>query len=331
MSRLFSSRTKHNGATEICNRCLHAFSDKDVYDRHLSYCCKLDAQRLDLPKAPDNILKFESLYKTLKVPFVIYADFESFLVPIETPNTTSTEPYQKHVPASFCYYKVRCDGAHVSQPVVYRGDGVVNKFYEYLLKELSSVSDELSNFVEMILTPDEEEVFQASTDCFICHEWLGDDRVRHHDHVSGEFFGAAHKNCNLQVKFRKGTKQGNKPRLPVIIHNARNYDTHLLMEGLGKFAGSMRINCIPQNSEKYLSFSLGELVFVDSLQFLNSSLEKLVETLDDSQFVHLTRFYPKKEQFDLLKRKGVFCYDYLTDKSVFEETQLPPKNHFTPN
>jgi len=64
------------------------------------------------------------------------------------------------------------------------------------------------------------------------------------------------------------------------------------------------------------------------LQFLNSSLEKLAETLDDSQFVHLTRFYLDKEQSDLLKRKGVFCYDYLTDKSVFEEKQLPPKELF---
>ena len=328
MSRLFSSRTKHNGGTEICNRCLHAFTTREIHDRHLSYCSKQEAQRLDLPKAPDNILSFDCLYKTLKVPFVIYADMESFLVPVETPNTTSTEPYQKHVPASFCYYKVRCDGVHVAEPVVYRGDGVVDKLFECLLEELSIVNDDLSKVVEMHLTPDEEEVFQLSTECFICHEWLGDDRVRHHDHVSGEFFGAAHKNCNLQVKFRKGTRPGNKARLPVIIHNAKNYDTHLLMEGLGKFAGSMSINCIPQNSEKYLSFSLGELVFLDSLQFLNSSLEKLVETLDDSQFVHLTRFYPEKEKSDLLKRKGVFCYDYLTDKSVFEETQLPPKQSF---
>jgi len=78
-----------------------------------------------LPKIPDEkILKFCSGYKGLKVPYVIYADFESFFIPVEeaeanNDNVSFTTPIQKHVPASFCYYKVRSDNANVGQPVLY--------------------------------------------------------------------------------------------------------------------------------------------------------------------------------------------------------------------
>lgn len=331
MSRLFSNRTKHSGATYICNRCLHPFSSQRVHDKHLSYCLRQDAQRVDLPEEDDKILTFKNYFQTLKVPFVIYADFECFLEPVDhgdnDQDSSNTHIFQNHVPASFCYYKVRCDGADVGDPVLYKGPGVVDHFYECLLDELATVHEDLKNIVPMQLSVTEEAEFQKANSCFICGKHLGVDRVRHHCHVTGEFFGAAHNNCNIQVKFRKGTQPNNKPRLPVIIHNSKHYDTHILMEGLGKFAGDdLNIGCIPNNKEKYISFNLGELVFIDSMQFLNSSLAKLVDTLEDNQFTHLTKYFPN--DLNILRRKGVFCYDYFTDQSVFHEKKLPPKECF---
>ena len=332
MSNLFSKRTRSKNASYICNRCLHPFSSQRTHDSHLTYCLVQDAQRLDLPKTPDEkILKFSTEYKGLKVPYVLYADFESFLVPIQEEeenngNVSFTTQIQKHIPASFCYYKVRSDNANVGQPVLYRKEAVVDKFYECLLSELSNIQDDLDDIAEMRLSREEEDEFHSAILCVVCGKELGSDRVRHHDHVSGRFFGATHNKCNLKMKFRKGTKPGCKVRLPVVIHNSKNYDTHLLMQGLGKFAGDLNVGCIENNSEKYISFNLGVLVFIDSMQFLNCSLAKLVENLEDRQFVHLSRFYP--DDIDILRRKGVYPYDYFTGREVFEETQLPPKESF---
>ena len=55
-------------------------------------------------------------------------------------------------------------------------------------------------------------------------------------------------------------------------------NSHILMQGLGKLKKE-NIDCIPNNTEKYISFSINNLVFIDSLQFLNSSLERLVDNL----------------------------------------------------
>lgn len=123
--------------------------------------------------------------------------------------------------------------------------------------------------------------------------------MKDHDHLSGLYRGAAHNACNLNYKYGH--------YLPVFFHNLKGYDSHLLMQGLGKFK-SETITCIPMNSEKFISFSLGHLRFLDSLQFLNASLDKLAATLDLSQF-HLTSAY-FGDKTNLMLRKGM-CILYI--------------------
>ena len=50
------------------------------------------------------------------------------------------------------------------------------------------------------------------------------------------------------------------------------------MQSMGLFK-DQKIKCLANNMEKYISFSLGPLRFIDTLQFMNSSLDKLVENL----------------------------------------------------
>ena len=78
-----------------------------------------------------------------------------------------------------------------------------------------------------------------------------------------------HVNCNLVFK---------PPAfIPVVFHGLRNFDSHIICQALGKYKG--KITCIPQNIEKYISFSVDHLRFIDSFQFLNTSLDSLVENL----------------------------------------------------
>ena len=91
-------------------------------------------------------------------------------------------------------------------------------------------------------------------------------------HITGKFRGAAHWSWNINVQITKN--------VPVIFHNLKGYDSHLIFNELDKF--DVKIKVIPNGLEKYMAFFLNKnLVFIDSMQFMNSSLEKLVKNLPD--------------------------------------------------
>jgi len=88
------------------------------------------------------------------------------------------------------------------------------------------------------------------------------------------------------------------------------------------------VKVIPLNGEKCLQVQIGNLLFLDSYQFLSSSLDSLVSTLlkfGKENFHHTARYLGN---YDFLFQKGVFCYNYLTDRSKFADTTLPPKQEF---
>ncbi|XP_069109117.1 uncharacterized protein [Argopecten irradians] len=336
LSRLLGDRTAHKCKTFYCNYCLHGYTTQQLLVDHVPYCSPHGPQKLSFPKKEEQQwVKFNQIHKQLKVPFVIYADFESFVRPISTcepdPKTSSTTRYQKHEPSGFSYM-VKCSSDELSKPAqVYRGPDVVDNFFKQLIQEEETICDILQNVKPMRLTQYEESSFQHATTCHICQKELGDDRVRDHDHLNGSFRGASHSNCNFQFQFRQGKRsQGSKFYIPVIFHNLRGYDMHLLMESAGKFK-SKPLSCIPNNMEKYMSFSLGNLRFIDSLQFLNASLDTLVSNLTVDgmgKFSNLSKHFPDEQHLELLLRKGVYPYDYATSPEKFDEKTLPGKDKF---
>ena len=77
-------------------------------------------------------------------------------------------------------------------------------------------------------------------------------------------------------------------KIPVFVHNLRNYDTHFLMQHVKKEYGE--ISVIPNNTEKYISYEIGDLVFKDSFQFMNTSLAELVRALDTEKLVNVKQY-----------------------------------------
>ena len=120
--------------------------------------------------------------------------------------------------------------------------------------------------------------------------------------------------------------------IPIFIHNLRDYDAHLLMRGIHEYAVNMDIKPIPNNMERYVAFSLGSLRFLDSFQFMASSLSSLASNLED--YPHLKELFAvdwidvEEEDLKLLTRKGVYPYDYMDTFSKFQETSLPDKTAF---
>ena len=95
------------------------------------------------------------------------------------------------------------------------------------------------------MTEEEEDLFQKSNNCWICKKLIDNDKdkVRDHCHVTGKFRGVAHKSCNLNFKVTK--------KVPVIFHNLKNYDSHLIFDELDKF--DVKIKVIPNGLEKYMA------------------------------------------------------------------------------
>ena len=110
----------------------------------------------------------------------------------------------------------------------------------------------------MIFSTEDSLSFTNATTCHICTKPLnGDDRVRDQCHITGIYRGAAHSVCNLNYRI---IPKSWKP--PVVIHNLKGYDGHLIVKALKSEFGRVRV--IPQNLEKILSLTVGQLKFLDS-------------------------------------------------------------------
>ena len=132
----------------------------------------------------------------------------------------------------------------------------------------------------------------------------------------------AHDNCNKKYVI--------PTYFPIVFHNLRGYDSHFIVQNLGKY--KEKIDIIPNNTEKYMSISIGNirnkqvyLRFIDSLQFMSDSLESLVKNINN--FYHLESDI-KNENINLLKQKGIYPYVYMNSCDKFNEIKLPSKSLF---
>ena len=193
-----------------------------------------------------------------RVPFIVYADFESFIKPTDSclPNGAGsyTHKYQKHTPSSFCYF-VKCfdDTVYSQRALAFTAenedDDVAQIFVDTLEDNIKQIYNQVKFPKKMIFTKVDAERYSNATTCHICDcEFSeGDDiKVRDHCHFSGKFRGAALNSCNINYKAPKF--------FPVVFHNLSGYDSHLFIKKLRGNNGE-KINCIPTNEEKYISFS----------------------------------------------------------------------------
>ena len=299
-------------------------------------------------KGKNDILKFENYYKGERLPFIIYADTESLIKPIQScepsPQSSYTKKYQKHEPISFSYY-IKCFDDNVFKPRLrsYTGEDAMQKFVEWLendVKEIANIPE-----VDMIFGKEEATRYKKETKCWICKGEFDDtadengykknEKVRDHCHYTGRYRGAAHNSCNLKYR---------KPNFtPVVFHNLSGYDSHLFIKNLGFTAGN--IDCIPNNDEKYISFTKNTEVgaymnkkgetkpkyhkirFIDSFKFMAASLDSLVNNLPEGALNNLKKYYTG-DKLSLVKRKGVYPYEYMDSLERFKETTLPPKEAF---
>ena len=348
LSRLLSSQvSKHNGKKYFCKRCLNPFSTQKALDKHEEYCSNHEVVKINMPEK-GTMLKFKNYHRGEKVPFIIYADFESCIKSIHTcdlnPENSYTKQYQKHEPISFYYY-IKCFDSKVYLPIKersYTGKNAERVFLKYLEKDIKMIANIPKK--EIIFGEKEKERYNEETRCWICKGEFNNkdknkEKVKDHCHYTGRYRGAAHNECNLNYR--------NPNFTPVVFHNLSGYDSHLFIKNLGFSEGN--IDCIPSNEEKYISFSkkievrsytkkveneeekeikvYHTIKFIDSFKFMATSLEKLVNNLPKDDCINLGSYY-SGDKFNLLARKGVYPYEYMDSLEKLKETALPPKEAF---
>ena len=158
----------------FCLNCLNPFPSEKSLNKHGEYCKEHKAVKIKLP-VKRTMLKFKNYHRREKVPFIVYADFECFIKPIQSCDLDNKESYakqyQKHEPSSFCYY-IKCFDDKVYKPkiVSHSGEDAAQKFVDMLekdIKEITSIPEK-----EMIFNVQEQKQYEKETECWICNEKL---------------------------------------------------------------------------------------------------------------------------------------------------------------
>ena len=105
-------------------------------------------------------------------------------------------------------------------------------------------------------------------------------------------------------------------KLPVIFLNLRGYDSHFIMQEIGKISkeNKLDINYIPNNMEKYIAFMLGK----------NScpAAWKIIQETYHRMHLNIPARYSKLKNL-ASQKKGVYPYDYMD--SLCGDQQMPPE------
>ena len=334
LNRLLAHTKAHHDQTHFCERCFQGFTKPDLLNKHSEFCQSIPIQAVEMVEEQ---IVFKSWARTEECLFRVYGDFECLLQEYEEGDQVKTIKVQKHIPCSVAWVLISDHPEVENRRFLYRPtpdedmslEEASQDVLDHLMESLQELEEELLPYQKQVkpreMTEEQETAFQEATQCYMCQKSFkeGEVKVRDHNHATGAYRGAAHSFCNIQKQ--------RSMHIPVFFHNLRGYDSHLIMQGIHRYAEEKSIRVIANNMEKYVSFQLGNLRFLDSLQFLGpgSSLDKLAKNL--TEFPHLkTQFeqewsFNKPDDVNLLCQKGVYPYAYMKQFNVFEETCLPPK------
>lgn len=338
--------TKSKNKIWLCDRCLHYFYSELKLNNHTINCIKQNICKITMPeKNKSEHLSFKNFQKKMDVPFVIYADIESLLLPLSDCNSTNIKnnpkgAYQRHVAYCIGYY-FHC--RHDSKQSFYKShsgtdciDWFVNEIYQISM----TTATQIRVIKPLKLSQIESNQFKEATICHICEQEFEscDIKVRDHSHLTGKYRGAAHFDCNMNFR---------EPKIiPIIFHNL-NYDLHFIIERLASgFKGN--IDIIPINSEHYISFSKEvadtsfnfseskyydekmKIRFIDSYRFLPTSLRELASYLPRDKLLITKKEWSQlsSKKLNMLCTKGIYPYDYMDCENKMEDLQLPPKEAF---
>lgn len=326
----------------FCLSCFSSFSTESLLEKHKSIECTEEEKREIPPREFENYVKFTKFERKFMLDLVGFVDFECTLPETgnicQTCNSTrckcdksSNIKVQSHIPCAYTFLLINNEN-EVLLEKKYFGHNAAEHFIEMLLDEEEEwIRDYLKTYEPMLELTDEEKHLYENTDiCHICEKKIKNEefKCRDHDHKTGQFIGVAHQVCNLN--------RTTQSRVPIYMHNATKYDLHFIVKCMNnKRVRADHLNVLPFNSEQFRTLSFNSFQFVDSLQFLKSSLDTLASDLYKSEHK-----YPLLAQSDIFSScdkeekeylfslvthgKSFFPYDYCTSVKKMKNVKVLP-------
>ena len=323
LSRLLRATTSTHYGDFHCLNCFRSYRTKSKLEVHKKICEDRDYCQVEMPTKNNNIIKYNYGEKSMKVPFVIYADLECLLKKMSTcinnPNESSTTKINKHIPSGYFIFTSCSFDESKNKLNYYRGNDCMKSFCEDLRIHATKIINYEKKKI-ILLTTEEKRNYNDQKVCYICEKEFDtidkkNYKVRDHCHYTGKYRGAAHNVCNLIYKVPK--------EIPVVFHNGSTYDYHFIIKELVKeFEGNF--DCLGENKEKYITFLVPlkkkienknieityKIKFIDSFRFMSSSLSKPV---DLSEGIHNNKSADCKSSLDYIKTKNekliLECYN----------------------
>ncbi|CAG8511888.1 7299_t:CDS:2, partial [Racocetra persica] len=288
-----------------------------LLERHIPTCPgpSKAPQRLILPEEVKNYVKPKYFKNILKKPYLITMDLEAEEIEVEkTDNEENTIKLAKQKAISYGY-TIHCSDGTTQKPVINReSENIIKDLMENLQEDLEVILNKLREIVPCEkMTPELWQKYQTANKCWICEEKLHEagynkirvfdtktkkylgashrkyhekksmiqdeekNRVIDHDHITGKFRGSAHSGCNIKLRINPETI-----KILILFCNGSGYDFYHLMQEIAKVTDE-KIVPIANNSEQYITFSVGQLQFIDSMKFSLPGLAKMTENLRDEK------------------------------------------------
>ena len=201
--------------------------------------------------------------------------------------------------------------------MIFKGKDCINKFITWVLdkqKWTQQINKQYFN-KRLIMTSEDEEIYNNSHICWICKQELNMDKVRDHCHVTGKFRGAAHNKCNINLRLPR--------KLPIIFNNLQGHDGHIICKEPNNF--DVDISVVPKGIDKYMNIIVNRhITFIDSLQLYNGLLDTLASIQNNENFKHLTSEFGI-DKLEILKRKDAYHYKWVDSYEKFKHPSLPEK------
>ena len=347
---MYKKQIKHKERKHFCMYCLQCLSSERILVKHTNNCLTINLkQAINMPKKGENILKFDNFHKQLPIPFVICADFEAITKKVRVVDkakrwrrrrdrTPKLIRLMRTVAMDIRWY-VATKINIVNQFKRNRVKMLCYKFMERMFEEVEYCKGVVKKKFNkpLKMTENDETCFKLMDKCHICDQKYTDKdvRVRDHCHITGKFRGSTHQECNLNLRIKPEDF-----KIPIIFNNLRGYDSHFIMQQIGEIAKNhaykdkkgkeqpLKINAISNNMEKYMAFMLGNhLNFIDSFQFISSSLDKLVRNLPKDDLTYTSKEFTGKK-LSLMSQKGVYPYDFMDSFQKVDQMELLTKDQF---
>ena len=236
LSALLRRITSNNNGNSYCRNCLHPFRTKNKHQKHIKVRENHDYCYVEMSKNDNKNLKYNRGEKSMKVPFIIYADLESLLEKMSTchnnPKKSSTTKINKHAASGYSLFTHYSFDTKENKLHYYRGKNCMKN----VCLDLKEHTTKIINYEKKEMKPltkKEEKMHNKQKVYYICEKGFSTDdnnkkyhKVRDHCHYTGRYRGAAHRTCNIRYKTPK--------EIPVVFHNGSTYDYHFIIKELAE-------------------------------------------------------------------------------------------------